>query len=294
MLALADAVALGLADRAHPPRAVAGAPAAVGRHRQVVAARRQRPRPESRLGQALGVEDDLALGAQVLAGLLDGGNVTLPRDVHRHVVLGRLDDHPQLAQRLEHLDPERPHGDVAPVPQGRRGPHDVLGASEPHVDERVDDAEVRVLPQPEDGEPVVVARVHVEVVAVVEVAITCRWVRNELGRLVDRVVVPRAECHDGPQQQAQPAPQPPATGAPHIAASRLAGTADGGEHGKQAARPDVAVGTGGRRIGVGHGPPLVEDGVTGRAAIVVDRHVEHLRGEPKATPGRCAYGWAKA
>ena len=76
---------------------------------------------------------------------------------------------------------------------GRRGAHDVLGVPEPHVDERVDDAEVRVLAHPEDGEPVVVARVHVEVVAVVEVAITGGRVRDELGRLVDRVVVHRAE-----------------------------------------------------------------------------------------------------
>jgi hypothetical protein len=57
----------------------------------------------------------------------------------------------------------------------------------------------------------------------------------------------------------------------------------------------MAVGTGSRRIGVGHGPSFVEDGVTGRAAIVVDGHGKtSSEDEPKATSGRRAYGWANA
>jgi hypothetical protein len=96
-------------------------------------------------------------------------------------------------QRLEHLDPERPDAEVTPVAQRGRGAHDVLSVPQAHVDERIDDAEVRVLAHPEDGEPVVVGRVHVEVVPVVEVAIAGGRVGDELGGLVDRVVVECAE-----------------------------------------------------------------------------------------------------
>ena len=196
-LALADAVALGLADGPHAPGAVAGPPAVVRRHGEVDPAHREGARPAAGLGQPLGVEDDLALAAHVLARLGHGGDVALPGHVHGHAVLGRLDDDPEAAQRLEDLDAEGPDREVAPVEQGRRGAHDVLRAAVAHVDERVDHAEVRVLAVAEDGEPVTRARVHVEVVAVVEVAVARRGVGDELGRLVDGIVVPGGEAHVG-------------------------------------------------------------------------------------------------
>ncbi len=142
---LADAIGLGLADRPHTPGAVPGPPAPVGGDGQVGAADRERPRPVPGLGQALGVEHDLALAAHVLAGLGDGGDVALPDDVHRNGVLRRLDHDAQPAQGLEHLDPDRPDREVAAVDQGRRRPDDVLGTAMTHVDEGVHDAEVRVL-----------------------------------------------------------------------------------------------------------------------------------------------------
>ena len=180
---------------------------------------------------------------------------------------------PQPAQRLEHLDPEGPDGEVAPVGQRRRGAHDVLRAAVAHVDERVDHAEVRVLAVAEDGEPVTRARVHVEVVAVVEIAVARGGVRDELGRLVDGVVVPggEASCRRA-QQHAQPLPQPPATGAPHMPPAGSAARPVVAKTGSRRRAPDVTVGAARRRVGVGHGPALVEDGVTGRAAEFVDGH----------------------
>ena len=77
--------------------------------------------------------------------------------------------------------------------QWRRGADDVLGSAVAHVDERVDDAQVRVLPVAEDGEPLARGRVHVEVVPVVEVAVARRRVRDEFRRLMDRVVVREEE-----------------------------------------------------------------------------------------------------
>ena len=128
-LALADAVGLGLADRADTPGAIAGAPAVVRRHRDVVATHRQRPRPASGLGQPLGVEDDLALAAHVLPRLGHGGDVALPGHIHGHAVLAGLHHDPQAAQGLEHLDAEGPHGEVAPV--GAAGPRSARCAATP-------------------------------------------------------------------------------------------------------------------------------------------------------------------
>ncbi len=151
---------------------------------------REGARPESRLGQPLGVEDHPPLAAQVLAGLGHGRNVALPRHVHGHVVLGRVDDDPQPAERLEHLDVERAHGKIRPILKRLRRSHDVLRPAEPHVDERVDHAQVRVLAEPENGGPLGADRVHVEVVAVVEIAIAGPRMCDELRRLMNGKIVP--------------------------------------------------------------------------------------------------------
>ncbi len=100
------------------------------------------------------------------------------------------------------------------------------------------------------------------------------------------------------QQHAQPLPQPPATGRPHAPAP--AGSAASpvvANTGQQPPRTHVTVGTGRRRVSVGHGPALVEDGVTGRTAEFVDGH----GGPPPAayamtapTPRPRVYGWANA
>src|SRR3974390_2229221 len=88
--ALADPVAFRLADGADTPGPVARAPAMVGRDRELLVADTQRPRPPARLRPALGVADDPALAAHVLARLRHGGGVPLPGAVHRDAVLGRL------------------------------------------------------------------------------------------------------------------------------------------------------------------------------------------------------------
>jgi hypothetical protein len=142
------------------------------------------------LGQALGIEDHPPLAAQVLAGLEHGRNVPLPGHVHGHVVLRRVDDDPQAAERLEHLDVERAHGEIRPIGQRLRRPHDVLRVAPPHVDERVDHAQVRVLAEPEDGGPLSAGRVHVEVVAVVEIAIAGPRMRDQFRCLMNRKIVP--------------------------------------------------------------------------------------------------------
>ena len=98
---------------------------------------------------------------------------------------------------------------------------------------------------------------HVEVVAVVEVAVARRGVRDELGGLVDGIVVPGARASRRcAQQQAQPLPHPPATGAPHRPAP--AGSA---------ARPTVA------KTGTDAAPP---------------------RGRPGTSPGRRPRPWGGA
>ena len=64
-------------------------------------------------------------------------------------------------------------------------------------DERVGHAEVRVLAEPGDHEQLVAARVHVEVVAVVEVAVRRGDVVEGVTRLVGEVFVEGSEGHPG-------------------------------------------------------------------------------------------------
>jgi hypothetical protein len=61
------------------------------------------------------------------------------------------------------------------------------------------------------------------------------------------------------------------------AASGLGRQASGGEDGEQPPGTHVAVGATRRRVSIGHGPALVEDGVTGRTAEFVNGHVVNLR-----------------
>ena len=174
---------------------------------------------------------------------------------------------------------------------GAEAAHHVLGAAVAHVDERVDHAEVRVLAVAEDGEPVTRARVHVEVVAVVEVAVARGGVGDELGRLVDGVVVPGGEGHVGvlssTRSRCRSRPPPVRRTWPPVGLGRQAG---GGEDGEQAPGAHVPVGAAGRRVGIGHGPALVEDGVTGRTAEFVDGHgggpprPGSLREDPRGLP----------
>ena len=117
---------LGLSDGAHPPGAVARPPTTLGRDLNLGPTDRERSRPAAGLGQPLGVEDDPALAAHVLARLGHGGDVALPDDIHGHAVLGGLDHDAQAAQGFEHLNPEGPDGEVAPVTEWRRRAHDVL------------------------------------------------------------------------------------------------------------------------------------------------------------------------
>ena len=64
---------------------------------------------------------------------------------------------------------------------------------------------------------------------------------------------------------------------PAHAAGGLGRQAGGGEDGQQPPGAHVAVGATRRRIGIGHGPALVEDGMTGRTAEFVNGHVVNLR-----------------
>ena len=94
------------------------------------------------------------------------------------------------AQRFEHLDADRPDGRVHPVIAELPGGADdsVLLVVEDD-DERVLDAEVRVLTHAGDQEQLVGRPVAVEVIAVVEVAITGDHVTHRQRGLVDGVVV---------------------------------------------------------------------------------------------------------
>ena len=70
---LPDAVGLLLADRTHAPGTIAAATATVGRDGDVLAGDGERALPAAHLRESLGVEDDRAPAAQILAGSSKAG-----------------------------------------------------------------------------------------------------------------------------------------------------------------------------------------------------------------------------
>ena len=57
-----------------------------------------RSNPTTGLSEPLGVEDDPAPVAEVLAGFLVGRHGSFPGDVHGHRVFGRFDDHSEASE----------------------------------------------------------------------------------------------------------------------------------------------------------------------------------------------------
>ncbi len=193
-LAGVDAGVLGLADRPHAPGAVAGAPPRVGRDGEVLAGDRHRPLPLAELGEALGVEGDAAVAAHEVRVLEERRVRAGPGDVDGDAV--RLLDHEaQSPQGFHDLDADRADRRVEAVAAELAGRADdpvevgAVGRQPADAEEGVLHVEVRVLAQPEDAEQVVGPPVHVEVVAVVEVAVAGADVADHLGDLVDGVVV---------------------------------------------------------------------------------------------------------
>ncbi|MFC7103357.1 hypothetical protein ACFQQB_24710 [Nonomuraea rubra] len=107
-------------------------------------------------------------------------------------MLVRLQDHPEPLEPLHDLDPERAHPRVhavgAQLARGADHPVQVGGAD---AGEGVGDAQVGVLAEADDEHELVGGGVAVEVVAVVEVAVSGGHVPHDLGGLVDGVVVER-------------------------------------------------------------------------------------------------------
>ncbi len=149
---LPDAVGLLLADRTDAPGTIAAATAAVGRDGDVLTGDGERALPAAHLREPLGVEDDRAPAAQILAWFLEGRDRCRPGDVHGDVGVVRLDDHPELLERFDDLHPHRADRDIHAVLERLRGPHDALGAVLGDRQKGVGRAEVGVLPEPEDRE----------------------------------------------------------------------------------------------------------------------------------------------
>ena len=116
-LAFANSPLLGLPHRPDTPAAVPVAPTLLGGDFNCVPTDRQRSRPRAGLGQALGVEDDLAFAAQILTWLGHRRGVPLPGHVHRHAVLGRFDHHSDALEWFEDLDAKWPDRQIGVVGQ---------------------------------------------------------------------------------------------------------------------------------------------------------------------------------
>jgi hypothetical protein len=149
------------------------------------------PRPE--LGQPAAVEEHPAVGVAVdVLGLLDRRHVAVPHQVVGDAVLGGVEGAAELLEPFDHLDLEGPDGGVHPVEaELARRPHHPVLVAPADEGEGVGDPEVGVLALSDDEEELVGARMAVEVVAVVEVAIAGADLADGGGHLVDREVVER-------------------------------------------------------------------------------------------------------
>ena len=110
-------------------------------------------------------------------------------------MIGGLTHETQSLQRLEHLDPHRTDPQIGPITERTGGAHDELLVAEPHRDEGISRAEIGILTKTENRHPPAVEVEGVEVIAVVEVAVTRRRVGDPIGRLMNGEVVPRRHCH---------------------------------------------------------------------------------------------------
>jgi hypothetical protein len=118
-------------------------------------------------------------------------------------VLRRVERASKGLEPLDHLDPERPHRGVHAVVAEVTGcPHHPVLVATADEGERVTDPEVRVLTLPDHEEELVRARMAVEVVAVVEVAIAGAHLPDRRGDLVDREVIEGRE-HEASGGQAR-------------------------------------------------------------------------------------------
>ena len=63
-------------------------------------------------------------------------------------MLRGLGDEPQPLERLDHLDPQRPDGNVGAVGERAGGPYDMLLVAKADSNEGVRHSEVRICPRP--------------------------------------------------------------------------------------------------------------------------------------------------
>jgi hypothetical protein len=183
---------LGLADGTDAPRPVPRAQPPVRRHRDLLAVRLDLARPRAHLREAACVEREPAALTPDVARLLDRRERAVPCEIEREALGPGFADQPDLLERLDDLDPVRSDLLVEPLVAERVGHADrELAVAPAQRGVRVDDAEVRVDPEPGDEEQLPGAVVGVEVTTVVRVAVTRVDVTHGQRRLMDRVLVER-------------------------------------------------------------------------------------------------------
>jgi hypothetical protein len=149
------------------------------------------------------VHGDDAVAAEVR--LLVRQRPRIEQQVRRDPVLVLRDRHPQLPQRLDHFDLDRPHAHVHPVgPEALRRPHGALLPLVHHAEGGIEHAQVRVKAHRQGEVHLAVPAVAVEEVPVVEVPVGREHGVDRIGRLVDQVVVGWRQHRSGPLREVAP------------------------------------------------------------------------------------------
>ncbi len=198
---------IGVADRADAPRPVAGADPGVRADGDVLSVDSDGAAPGADLGEPLCVEGDPAPGAHHVALLLEDVEGTLPGQVAGDA-LGLLEHQPQLAERLDDLDPVAADVLVETVVVDLVGQvYGRLGVAPAEQHECVLDPQVGVVAGAGDQEDVTAAVVGVEIAAVVEVPVAGRRPGDRQRSLVERELV---EGTDHVRHRPRPAGDPSA------------------------------------------------------------------------------------
>ena len=187
----------GLAHRADAPGAVARRPGVRGRHVDALAVEVDPPGPRAELGEPGVVEEHPLTVALEEVRFLERRRAAVERQLGAHALVGRVDHDAQRAQRLDHLDPDRPDaGGVAPVlrrpPRGvdaglRRRPTPSSPVTTQNAASTTWRLGYRPIARAKYSSP---SRGHaVEEVAVVVVGVTRGGERDRHARLVQREVV---------------------------------------------------------------------------------------------------------
>ena len=187
------------ANAAHAPRMVPRTAPAVRRHVKTFSSNFEGPRPSADLGITRRVHRHASMWKSLKSlWFFDCGNRAFENQVKRNAMLVRLTEEPHFLKPLDHFGAEGTNRGIEPIAAELSGcTHDVDLFADRHRNESVGCPQVGILAHAHNDEEFVTTRMHIEVVAVVEIAIARKNMVEGFTRLMRHEFVHRAKRHGG-------------------------------------------------------------------------------------------------